>query len=415
MKYKKAIYLSILAFVTLIGMCAIPALVKKSTYSPDDYPFVYYSSLLKDICYIDYADKEHPMRDGKGNRYTTAQFDSLMPLLNFRQLMVDSRLPDSIDGHEVSPQILMAKSVIYRYSPEKLQTPNPGLYLMYESMPKRVGLELPEDMFRLTGKIEFVDDATNRVNPGKSQQFQAALEKNGYAFPAQWTAGNMNPRKRYDEGYFTLDAQNKLFHIKMVNGRPYVRDTHIGDSIAIEGFTMYEATDKRFYGFLLDKPGNIYIVEGNEGKYRTVKLDIAPIDPKHDEVLIMGNLLYWTVSVTTRNGKEVYALHAETLESIQQVSLNRTPGRWDKAAAWLFPAYLTFEHRNTDYVYPRLTCTGWAAFTTNVVLALLFALCLPNPGRKRAFSFVYILLTGIPGVLALLILPDFSTKTYQSK
>jgi len=415
MKYKQIIYTSILIFVTLIGMCGIPSLVKKATYSPDDYPFIYYSSILEELCYLDFHNKETPMRDGSGNLYNTAQADSLMPLLNFRQLMVDGRLPDSIGGHEINPQKLMAKSVIYRYTPAKLQTPETGLYLMYESMPKRVGLELPDDVFRLTDKIEFIDDASNSINVEKSRTFQQALEKENYAFPSKWVSGNMNPRKRYDEGYFCLDNDNKLFHIKMVNGRPYVRDTHVGDSINIEGFTMYEASDKRFYGFLLSKTGEMYIIEGDEGKYKPVKLGIEPIDIRNDDVMIMGNLLYWTVSVMSDRGKETYALKTETLENLEKVHIERTPSKWDKTSEWLFPVYLTFEHKNTDFVYPRLTFTGYKAFIVNLALALIVGLFIPNPNKKRILSALYILLTGFAGLIALLILPNFSTKKIQSK
>lgn len=415
MKYKNSIYLSIIILVTLMGMYGIPYLCKKATYSPDDYPFVYYSSILKELCYIDFQNKETPMRDSSGNTYTTAQFDSLMPLLNFRQLMVDGRLPDSISGHEITPQILMSKSVMFRHSPSKLQTPELGLYLMYESMPKRVGMEIPKDVFRLTDKIEFIDDETNSINEEKSRIFQQALEKVGFSFPAKWTSGNMNPRKRYDEGYFTLDNNKQLFHIKMVNDRPFVRNTHIGDSIDIEAFTMYEASDKRFYGFLFDKTGNVYIIEGDEGKYKTVKMDMPPIDMDNDEFMIMGNLLYWNVSVTTLHGKNTYALDVETLKCIEKVSIERTPSKWDKISEWLFPVYLTFEHNNTDYVYPRFTMTGYKAFIVNFVLALIVGLFLPNPNKKKLFGFVYILLTGVAGLIALLILPDFTIKKISKK
>lgn len=415
MKLKESIYILILVFVTLIGACAIPALTKKMTYSPDDYPFVHYSSILKELCFIDFHNKETPMRDSSGNLYTTAEFDSLMPIFNFRQLMVDGRLPDSIDGHEITPPILMAKSVIYRFSPEKLQTPELGLYLMYESMPKRVGLELPDDVFRMTDKIEFIDDVTNTVNEKKSQMFQQALEKVGYSFPAKWVSGNMNPRKRYDDGYLTLDDKNQLFHLKMVNGRPYARNTHVGDSIDVEAFTMYESGDKRFYGFLFDKQGSMYIIGYDEGNYYTVKLDIPPIDMKNDNVMIMGNLLYWNVSVTSSNGQNSYALKTETLERIAENHIERTPGKWDMVSEWLFPVYLSFEHSNTDFVYPKFTFTSYKAFAINILLALAFALLIPNPNKKRIFQFVYILFTGIAGVVALLLLPNFSTKKIQSK
>jgi len=415
MKSKKIIYISILIFVTLIAMCGIPSLVKKATFSPDDYPFVYYSSILEELCFIDFQNKETPMRDGSGKLYTTAESDSLMPLFNFRQLMVDGRLPDSIGGHEITPQILMGKSIIYRYSPNKLQTPELGLYIMYESMPKRIGLELPDDVFRLADNIEFIDNTANTVNEEKSRVFQQSLEKVSFTFPAKWVSGNMNPRKRYDEGYFCLDSNNQLFHMKMVNGRPYTRNTHVGDSIDIEGFTMYEAADKRFYGFLFGKAGDIYIIEGDEGKYKPVKLDIPLIDIRNDEVMVMGNLLYWSVSIMSDKGKDTYALKSETLECLQHVHLDRTPGKWDKVSEWLFPVYLTLEHRNTDFIYPQLTFTGYKGFIINLVLALLIGLLVPNPGKKRIFSFVCILIAGIAGLIALLILPNFSTKKIKSK
>lgn len=58
MKLHNRIYIFILLFITLVGMWAIPALVKKATYKPDQYPFVYYSTMLKDLGIIDYKNKK---------------------------------------------------------------------------------------------------------------------------------------------------------------------------------------------------------------------------------------------------------------------------------------------------------------------------------------------------------------------
>jgi hypothetical protein len=132
-------------------------------------------------------------------------------------------------------------------------------------------------------------------------------------------------------------------------------------------------------------------------------------------MMIMGNLLYWTISVTSKDRKDVYALRAETLECLQKASLERTPGKWDNVSAWLFPAYLTFEHNNSDFIYPRLTFTGYKAFVVNLVLAFIFSIMLPNPLKKRLFNFLFVLLTGIAGLTALFILPDYSTKQLKSK
>ena len=411
MKSKTGIYCIILITATLLAMWAIPALLKKATDKPADYPFAYYSSIIKELCFIDFHDKEAPMKDKSGNIYTTQQFDSLMPLLNFRQLMVDGKMPDSLDGYELTPQLVRSKNVVFRFTPTDIRTPQTDLYVMFESMPKRVGLEVPDDVFRLTRDgIEFIDAKSNRINEDKSEQFRTAMIQEGFTFPMQWASGNINPRKPYDEGYFCLDRNGHLFHLKMVNNRPFVRDTQIGDSIDIASFSMLEVGDKRFYGFLFDRQGGVYIIESNDGKYRPVRLDIGTVDTRSDEMLLMGNLLYWTVSVTTPSGIGYYALRTETLERVDEYHIACTPGVWNRVSEWLFPAYLTFDHPDSDYIYPAFVFTGIKAFAVNALLALLVFGLVANTRKRKIFHAAFLLFTGIAGLIALLLLPDFKYK-----
>lgn len=410
MKLKNNIYIIILLFITLIGMWGIPALVHKATYTTDQYPFVYYSTVLKDIGLIDYKNKKFPMEDLKGNKYNTEQFDSLMPMLNYRQLMTDGKLPDSINGQKITPQILRAKSVVYKYHPADVNTPVNGLYILFESMPKRVGLEIPDDVFRLKDKIEFIDAKSNTVNAEKSNLFRKALDKEDFHYPAQWIAGNPNPRKPYDEGYFILDANNQLFHMKMVNDRPYVKNTKIGDKIQASYFSMLEVADKRFYGFLFSKQGEIYIIENDGADYKTVQLDIDPIDMQKDEVILMGNMFDWTVSTVTPFGKKIYALDAGTLKRIGEHTIARTPGKWDVVSKWVFPLYLTFEKPESNYIQPYFHYTGIYGFAIHLILSLLIPIFVANSPQKKGFNGIYILLTGVAGLIALFILPNFKNK-----
>ncbi len=405
MKYKKSIYLIILLFITLIGMWGIPSLVRIATYTPDQYPFMYYSSILKKICLIDYKNKKFPMKDVDGNQYNTAQFDSLMPMLNYRQLMTDGALPDSIEGHEITPQILRMKSVVYRYDPKDIHTPVNGLYILFESMPKRVGLEMPDDVFRLKDRIEFIDAEKNTVNVKKSALFQKALEKEGFRFPAQWLAGNP-----YDEGYFILDADHQLFHMKMVNNRPYVKDTKIGERIDVVHFSMLEVADKRFYGFLFSEKGEMFIIENDGSDYKTLQLGIDPIDKQRDQVILMGNLLDWTVSVITPERKKCFALDTESLGRIAGYTIERTPGKWDAVSKWAFPYYLAFESSDSNYIQPRFLVTGIYGFVVNALLAIFVAIGVPNTSGRKLFHAIYLLLTGVAGLVALLIMPNFKNK-----
>ena len=217
---KGIIYVILLLFITIAGLWGIPELVKTATYSRNHYPFVYFSSVKKKLMFRESDGRKNPFHDDEGTVYTDDEYDKSLPLLNFRQLTVNGEMPDSIDGIAIDPRQLRAKMVNFRYSPAETHTPEIGLYIMYESLPKKAKLESPGDVFRMKNGIEFIDAETNTLNRDKSELFQTALVKAGYTFPAQWTQGDLNIRKPYDEGYFSLDA--KVFVSASINSIPFL-------------------------------------------------------------------------------------------------------------------------------------------------------------------------------------------------
>ena len=81
-------------------------------------------------------------------------------------------------------------------------------------MSGRVRLEMPGDLFRLKDNIEFIDPETNTVKEEKSNLFMKVFIQKGFKFPAKRVAGNPSTRKAYDEGYFIIDSNDKIFHLK---------------------------------------------------------------------------------------------------------------------------------------------------------------------------------------------------------
>jgi hypothetical protein len=406
LKGKRIIYLVLLFFVTVVGLWGIPEIVKTATYSKGRYPFVYFSSIQKKFLFREFDGRKDPFHDDEDKIYSEQEYDTSLPLLNFRQLTVNGEMPDSIDGIAIDPRVLRVKQVTFKYSPPEKNTPEIGLYIMYESLPKKAKLESPGDVFRLKDQIEFIDAETNTVKKEKSEQFQSALLKADFLFPAQWTYGDLNIRKPYDEGYFSLDAKGELYHIKMVNGKPFVRNTQIDPAIEPAFFSMLEVADKRFYGFLFDKKGNVYIVEEAGGKYRTVQLEIDPVNLDSDELMIIGNFLYWTISVQTDSGKHYYALDAENLKKLRYTNVYAPVNKWNTVSERIFPVYLDFKDSHSDYIAPHVHFTRIGAFIINGLLAVLAFFIFPKrTNRKKWFDSIYALLFGIAGVVALWVVP----------
>ena len=410
MKHTKTIFGFLVVLTTLLSMWVLPSLVKKMTDGAKNYPFVYYSSILKELCIIDFVNSGDTFVDIKGNTYPRAVYDSLLPMLNFRQLMMNGTLPDTLEGQAIEPKTIRTKQIVFRFYPAKVNAPQVSMGVLLEAMPKRLNLTLPGDYFCMDNKITFTDAVTNQVNEAKSAQFTKELIRKGFAFPVKHFWGNPTTRKPYEEGYFCLDSNNELFHLKMVNGRPFVKNTGIGSQFDVKWFAMQEVPDKRFYGYLFGGKGEVGILESTEeGGYKILPLDIPPFDIQKDDLTIMGNMLYWTVRVTNENGMNTYALKTSTLKAVSNYHMDKRVSLWDTLSEWLFVCSATPDSENNAYISVYFSQISLKAFILNVILALLFFFGKKKslPLRQKGCVAGYLLVTGCIGLLALIFLPPF--------
>ncbi|MDR0667010.1 MAG: DUF4857 domain-containing protein [Prevotellaceae bacterium] len=406
----KQFYTIIVVIITSLALSwAVPAIVRMAVATATRYPFVYYSTPLQRFLIRETAaGNQYTHRDTDGNHYTREQYDSLTPMLNYRQLMLAHSLPDTLLGVAIDPQELRDKSLMWRYNPRNIHTPVLPLYFMYESESGRANLEAPNDVFRLTDRIAFIDKFTNTVNADKSALFQTALEAEGFAFPAQQVWGNLSAKKAYDVGYFVRDSRGQLFHLKMVKGLPFVRNTHAGDTLDIALFNVLEVADHSIYGFLVARHGALFALR-HDNHYTLSPLDVPPIRIDEQAVMLMGNLFYWILNVTTPDSATYYVLDAGTLRQHDSpYVIHAAANRWHTVAGWLFPVYLSFSNRNSDYLQPAFkTHFGGSLLVGFLTFAGFFLFA----GRKRASQHLVLLavnacvmiLFGLPGLIASLL------------
>ena len=410
MKHTKILFGVLVVLTTLLSFWVLPSLVKKMTDGAKNYPFVYYSSMLKELCVIDFVNSGDKFVDIKGNTYPRSAYDSLLPMLNFRQLMMNGTLPDSLEGQALEPKNIRMKQVVFRFYPSKVNTPQIPMGVLLEAMPKRLNLTLPGDYFCLDDKITFIDAATNKVNREKSERFTQEMIRKGFTFPAKHFWGNPSTRKPYEEGYFCLDDKGELFHVKMVNGRPFVKNTGMSSQLQVSWFAMQEVPDKRFYGFLFGSKGEVGIIESTEeGGYKFLPMDILPFDIQKDDLTVMGNMLYWTVRVTNEHGMNTYALKTNTLQSVSRYHMDKKISLWDTLSEWLFVTSLTPQTENNTYVSLYFSPLSLKALVLNIILALLLFIGKKKslPLRSREILSIYLLFTGLAGLLSLYFLPSY--------
>lgn len=315
--------------------------------TPQRSPFTMYSSVIKDFAITKSAGDGKGMErtDLSGNQYTEAQFDSILPMFYYRQLLSDNRLPDSINGTAINPRIIQTENFNYRHSPEDINAPVIGLYPLLESMSGRVDLQMPDDVFRITGTgIEFIDIETNSPKETKSKQFTEAMSKKGFRFPAKRISGNPTTRKEYDEGYIMLDADNRLFHLKQVKGKPYVRHIELPKELNPKYIFITEFRNKKTLGFLTDSDNHFYVLENKT--YEVKKVDIPSFNPEVDGLVILGNMFDWTIRVASTDADKYYAVDANDYSQIKSTAYENNYKE--------LPVQLTFTGYTDKYVKPRL-------------------------------------------------------------
>ena len=341
--------------------------------SPVWSPFTLYSCITHCFAYIDFDQNGNVYgKDFKGNTYTEHQTDSIMPLFYYRQLASEGRLPAEIEGVPVTVETAERTGFIFRTSPYDVNRRKPEIYQLLESVPDRVDFKAPDDVFRITDNgIEFIDMKTNSINGEKSTLFTDAMVSCGFSFPARIVSGNGSPKKEYDNGYLILDSTGRLFHLKQEHGIPVVKDTRVRTQTDIEHIFVTEFPDRKLLGFVSDTENRFYGIETSD--YSLHEIPVSGFDPERQEMTIIGDMLYWTITVSDLEKEHLVAMNARTWEQADTYTREQEIQTWEKISGYLFPAALSFTSPLDSYIQPRLSGLSFRALWAGLILAALYA------------------------------------------
>ncbi|MCD6112922.1 MAG: DUF4857 domain-containing protein [Bacteroidales bacterium] len=378
----------------------LPDFYWKLFEKPNRSPFVLYSCIDKDFI----IQQGRNRYDNKGNKLTRKEWEEKLPLLNMRQLMIYGLFPDSINGCIMDPHEIGLNKSFFRFKPKDMNTPQAHLFPLFESESGRVKIEMPQDFFRITKRMEFVDAKTNSVIKNKSRMFTAVLQKRGFAFPAKLIAGIPTTRKSCDEGYIVTDSKDQLFHIKMVKGHPYIQKVKVPKGLKFKYIACVDFRDKKYYCYLFSQKNEIYILTQDE--YDLIKFPIKDFQPKKEELRIFGDLFNYNVIRLGENYTQVVALDKEykKVAEYNKTWLSRAERKEGKVFSYIFPAQISMFNKYSDYInfyYAKTKGFNWIILN----LLLVFGHFLILKRRKVIFKnhlidFSIILITGIYGFLA---------------
>lgn len=329
---------------------------------------------------------------------TRDERDSLVPQLFYKELLAHDRLPDTIHGKAVNAHELRSHELMFTSSPRDIVKRDPGVWMMMESMPVRVELSDPTEVFRFTGngEMEFIDMATNSVIPNRGKRFTETMTQRGFAFPPTDLSANITSRKQYDEGYLMIDSEGKLFHVKQRAGRPYVAAIQMPDDVAAEKAFILEESDRSILGFVTDTDNNFYIIE--KDGYCVLPLPVGKVNPFKENLMCMGNLFNLTFRFTGDGLSRWRAVERtpEGYKLIGSYDYEKPRNTASKIADYIFPYTLSFVSNSDSLVYPRFANISWYAIYLNLLLSLL--LLVAQRKDKDSWTYAGVGITVICGI-----------------
>jgi len=397
----------------VVASVVLPKLYWMAFAKPVRAPFVMYSCTDQSFM-IMRMGQETTWEDSRGNHYTRDEYERKLPLMYCRQLMIDEAMPDTINGVAMDFHEISHASSYFRFKPDEMNGPKPKLYPLFESESGRAKLELPDDFFRINWRIEFIDAPSNRVLEEKSQLFSAALYQKGFVFPAQLIAGIPTTRKSCDEGYLLQDHAGELFHLKMIEGQPYVVKVDKPEGLHFKYISCVDFKDKYSYAYLFSDQNEIYVLTQDE--YQLIRLSVENFDPGNCSLKIYGDLFNYHVVVEAEDHVFVQILDRQfkKTDEYSESWLKRSERTEGKVFTSIFPWQLSMTDNDSGFVrfYGQMS-PGMTWLILNLLLTGFYFIHSRKERRYKKAPLVDYLIVAVAGVFGLIAVLVFPPSFYK--
>lgn len=372
-------------------------------------PFVQYSCVKNDFMIQRIHEKK--WEDTKGNSYTQEEYEQSLPLMYTKQLLASGTMVDSVNGVPLKMKDIATEKSFFRLKANEVDAPFSALYPMFESMSGRAKLDLPDDFFRITWRIEFIDAATNTILEEKSQLFSAALFHFGFKFPAKRIFGIATPRKSCDEGYLIIDSNDQLFHLKMVKGKPFVKKVELPAGVKFKHISCVDLKNKAFYAYLFSTKNEIYILTQND--YKLIKWPVEDYDQATCDLKIYGDMFNYNAVIEANGYLKVVALNKDyqLVDTYSEKWLVKEDMKSGKIFASIFPFTFSMTSNDSNFIrfYFNLS-NGFNWLILNVLFAVFHFGWVVWKKKKIKENLIDLLIVAISGIYGFFAIHLFRNK-----
>ena len=368
------IYLSVIG--VLLAIWLIPRLYYIITAESYSTPFTLYSCTIGDfVSLTDRSGKDFVFTDTQEHEYG----DSVLPFFYYRVLSSRNNVPEVINGRQFTGEEIERNNIIFSSTPRDVNSETPNVYMLLESNPPR--LELEDAEYAIVARkdgFKVIEMAANKHAATLETALNAALDSVGFKFPADIVSGNPSTRKSYDEGYMLTDTDGKLYHLKLADGKPWVESIST-DGLDIRHIFITENDNKASLAYIFDSENRFYVLDSLR---KIIRTDVIA-DVTKQEVLLVGDVLNYTVRVSDTEGEDFWALETDGLKTLKTMRRDYPePDSFD-LPKYILPARLTLNSPLDTSVRPRFVDFSWIGLGVDVAILALAYITIRTLRRKK--------------------------------
>jgi len=369
------LYLSIIG--VLLAIWLLPRLYYIITAESYSTPFTLYSCTIGDFVSLkDRAGKDFVFNDTQGREYG----DSVLPFFYYRVLSSRNNVPEVINGKQFTGEEIERNNIIFSSTPRDVNSETSNVYMLLESNPPRLELEDAEyAMVARKDGFKVVEIATNKCAASLETALNATLDSIGFRFPAKIVSGNPSTRKSYDEGYMLTDADGKLYHLKLVDGKPWVESIRTDNGLDIKHVFITENDNKASLAYIFDSENRFYVLDNLR---RLIRTDVIA-DVTKQEVLLVGDVLNYTVRVSDNDGEDFWALETTGLKTLKTMRREYpAPDSFD-LPKYILPARLALNSPLDTSVRPQFVDFSWTGLSIDAIILVILLISISTFRRIK--------------------------------
>lgn len=407
MIFNKLARYAIILIIVIISAIHLPNFYNKTFIKKNNRPRISYSSITKDFIYFTRKNGQLVFSDLQKNIYTRKEYERYLPFIYYRDLQKWGVLPDSIQGFPTDIPTIHQNSARYRFRGQSLDRHEIKIYPLIESEPDFANLTFPPNVFRITDKIEFINAKNNNILIDKSFLYNQAFEKQNFRFPAKMIAGNPTTKKSFDEGYFIIDNENSVFHLKKIKSQPFLVKTPISQDLQIKKIIIQEAVSKKVYGFLITENNKLFMISYDN--YRLIPISLNEFQATNMNLNITVNPLYVTFNYDD-NYNFFCAVFDSNYNKIDDMKISLLPKNkktTEMIKHIIFPFTIKITKNFSSLKYFSLDLHSSLSFIGILISLIIgfFVKIKRNENLKvNWFDFIFILFSGIYGLIGILLI-----------